>query len=200
MKPEKKGNTEGRLLRENIKNIMNSRIHLLTNEERAYIAGFLEGDGSIFSQIVRRDDYRLKFQIKSTVSFTQKSSRLWFLQYLQSKLGVGTIRDKKNGCHDLTITGNNEVKLILEALTGYLIVKKKLANLVLRIIDSLSKKQSPDSFLESCLLVDKIATFTDSKKRTVTSETVRDLFQFSLIVPVETSIKAFYLIGMPLSV
>ena len=42
-----KGNTEGR--------------SLCHNEEKAYIAGFLDGDGRIMAQLVKRKDYKLGF-------------------------------------------------------------------------------------------------------------------------------------------
>jgi intein-encoded DNA endonuclease-like protein len=37
----------------------------------AYIAGFLDGDGSVFFQIVPRKDYVRKFQIRSSIAFYQ---------------------------------------------------------------------------------------------------------------------------------
>ena len=43
--------------------------------ERAYIAGFLDGDGSINAQIVQRKDYALRFQIRISITFFQKTSR-----------------------------------------------------------------------------------------------------------------------------
>lgn len=152
---------------------MNNKIHLLTGEELAYIAGFLDGDGSIFSQIVRRNDYRLKFQIKTTVNFTQKSTRDWFLMQLREKIGCGVLKDRGDRCSDYTITENIQVKALLKALLPFLVIKKKTASLALQIIDSLSRNQTIESFIYSCQLVDKIATFTDSRNRTVTSETVR---------------------------
>ena len=42
-------------------------LKLLTVIERAYLAGFLDGDGCLNAQIVRRVDYRLKFQILITI-------------------------------------------------------------------------------------------------------------------------------------
>jgi hypothetical protein len=53
-----------------------------------YIAGFLDGDGSIIAQNVRRLDYKLGFQIRVTVQFTQKTCRHNFLENLQSIIGV----------------------------------------------------------------------------------------------------------------
>lgn len=40
-----------------------------------YIAGFFDGDGCINVQIVRRVDYKLKFQIRFSVTFFQKTKR-----------------------------------------------------------------------------------------------------------------------------
>ena len=40
-----------------------------------YVAGFSDGDGSINAQIVPRADYSLKFQIRFTITFFQKTSR-----------------------------------------------------------------------------------------------------------------------------
>jgi intein-encoded DNA endonuclease-like protein len=44
----------------------------LKDEEKAYIAGFLDGDGSIMAQLVSRKDYRLRYQIRVSVVFYQK--------------------------------------------------------------------------------------------------------------------------------
>jgi hypothetical protein len=40
----------------------------------AYIAGFLDGDGSIFFQLIRKPDYRFGFQIRPSVAFYQKTN------------------------------------------------------------------------------------------------------------------------------
>ena len=48
-----------------------------TIEQKAYIAGFLDGDGCINAQIVKRPDYKLQFQIRVTLTFFQKTKRHW---------------------------------------------------------------------------------------------------------------------------
>ena len=40
------------------------KLKRLSPMELSYIAGFLDGDGSIYAQIVKRPDYRLRFQIR----------------------------------------------------------------------------------------------------------------------------------------
>jgi hypothetical protein len=60
--------------------------------------------------------------------------------------------------------------------------------LILQIIEQLKKAQEPQAFLKLCEKVDKFQELNDSKKRKITSETVRSLFlELDLLcVPVET--------------
>jgi LAGLIDADG endonuclease len=48
---------------------------LLTHSDCAYIAGFLDGDGSIIAQLILRKDYKFKFQIRLSIQFTQLKKR-----------------------------------------------------------------------------------------------------------------------------
>jgi len=61
------GNTEGRWA------IMDSTI-------LAYIAGFLDGDGSIFFQLVKRKGYIYGYQVRCSVAFYQKSVNVEILE------------------------------------------------------------------------------------------------------------------------
>ena len=40
-----------------------------------YLAGFLDGGGSLIAQLVSRQDYKFKFQIRLTVQITQLKKR-----------------------------------------------------------------------------------------------------------------------------
>lgn len=46
----------------------------LTSLDFSYIAGFLDGDGSIIAQIVRNDSYAFGFSIRLSVVFFQKTT------------------------------------------------------------------------------------------------------------------------------
>lgn len=145
----------------------------LTEIEKAYIAGFLDGDGSINVQIVRRDDYILKFQIRFTITFFQKTSRYWFLTFFQKKLKTGLLRKRNDGISELTLTGWQTVKTFLTTFKPYIRLKRRQAVLVLKIIDKLAQSKDPQSFVSLCELVDQIAFLNDSKKRTITATVVR---------------------------
>lgn len=93
-----------------------------------------------------------------------------------------------------TIVGEDAVKHCLEALRPYLKMKKRQATLLLQIIEQSQKEEEPVAFLTRCKLVDQVSHLNDSKtskKRKITSETVRSLFlKLNLLsVPVETQSK-----------
>jgi hypothetical protein len=138
----------------------------------AYIAGFLDGDGSIFFQIVLRKDYRQKFQIRSSIAFYQKTNNLEILNWLKEIFGVGYIRNRKTGISDYTIVDSKEVYKILKLLQPYVKLKKKQVELGIKIIEMLNNKKSNEDFLEICRLVDNFKQLNYSKKRTITYDTV----------------------------
>src|SRR3989344_1916980 len=109
----------------------------------AYIAGFLDGDGSIFFQIVPRKDYKQKFQIRTSIAFYQKTKFAYILNWLRKMFGeVGYIRHRKTGISDYTVVESKEVQRILELLQPYVKLKKKQVDLGLKILQRLHKKQS----------------------------------------------------------
>ena len=87
-----------------------------------------------------------------------------------------------------TIVGEDAVKHCLEALLPSLRLKKRQATLLLQIIEQSRKEEGPEAFLTRCKLVDQVSRLNDSKRRKMTSETVRSLFlELNLLsVPVET--------------
>ena len=138
----------------------------LSVEKLAYLAGFLDGDGSINAQIIRRVDYRLGYQIRVTVTFFQSSKRHWFLIKLQKEFLFGaTLRRRDDGVSELALVGVQTVKPFLELLQPYLLVKKNQTKIVLEICNKLSKNQSPEQFIELCEKVDLLESMNDSKKR-----------------------------------
>ena len=139
----------------------------------AYIAGFLDGDGSIFFQIVPRKDYKQKFQIRSSIAFYQDTTQVKILKWLKEIFGVGYIRHRKTGISDYTIVESGKVKKILELLKPYVKLKNKQVELGLEILKKLKGKKSKEEFLEICKLVDKFKELNYSKKRKINYEVVK---------------------------
>jgi hypothetical protein len=143
----------------------------------AYIAGFLDGDGSIFAQIVPRPDYTLHYQIRVTISFFQKTPYHWHLLWLHKQLNYGTLRKRKDGMSEYTIVGKDPVKNVLTRLQPWIRGKQAQVKLMLDIIEALPKAKDPQTFLTLCESVDRFAVLNFSKKRKITSDTVRSTFE-----------------------
>jgi hypothetical protein len=152
------------------------------NEKYAYLAGFIDGDGSIYAQIKKNKTFKYKHQIQITVQVTQSTKRQWFLKQFETEIGAGNVRErskkkedtKKDSVSDYMLTEQNKIVELLKRIQPFLRLKKKQANLVIRIIEQLpSTKDSQDKFLEVCALVDQVSELNDTKKRTNTAETVR---------------------------
>ena len=139
----------------------------------AYISGFLDGDGSIFFQIISRPSYKLKFQIRSSIAFYQDTKNKEILEWLKEIFGVGYIRHRKTGISDYTIVEPKEVYRILKLLQPYVKLKKKQVEIGIEILNKLESEKSKENFLEICKLVDKFKELNYSKKRTMTYEVVK---------------------------
>ena len=155
----------------------------LTEADLHYLAGFLDGDGSIMAQIVKDNSYKYGHNIRVTVCFYQKTKRHWFLLKLKKLLGKEwKIKKRNDGMSELYITGFKPVKNLLVTLQPYFRLKPRLSKLVLEIIDEYSQIQNEADFLEVCKKIDKTAEYTDSKKRKNTYSSVKTY----LNSPVET--------------
>ena len=158
----------------------------MTDVVAAYIAGFLDGDGSIMAQLVYRKDYKFGYQIRVSIVFYQKQSHQQILFWLKEQLSHGYIRNRTDGMSEYTIVGMEQVASILKQLVPQLRLKKQLASEVLQIIAKHPKKMTPAKLVKLALVVDKTATFNYSKKRTNTSEVLVEYLKINRLFPVET--------------
>ena len=151
----------------------------LSTLELSYLAGFVDGDGCINAQIVRRHDYLLKFQIRVSVTFFQHKKRKWLLEKIEHQVGTGTIRTRPDDMCEYAIVGPENVKKFLLMLQPYIRGKRRQLELVLIIISRLTRKQSKEDFLQLCKIADHFVVLNDSKKREVTSKTVEETWKES---------------------
>ena len=159
---------------------------MVSNEELAYIAGFLDGDGCVMAQLVRRKDYIYGYQIRTSIVFYQKSRNQRILHWLKSRLEMGYIRHRNDEMTEYTIVGLREVDIVLTILLPYLRLKKELAEEVIELIKAIPKRMTPEELVRLSKIVDSTAKFNYSKKRTNTGMTVRSYLENTDQIPVET--------------
>ena len=136
----------------------------------SYVAGFLDGDGSIHFQLVRQKEYRFGFYIRATLSFSQSTSARDGLEQIQSMLGgYGYIRDRGTGVSDLVITSRPVIYEILLEVEPHVIFKETHVRRALQILPLLDRVKDPEFFLHLARQVDAFATLNYSKTKRISA-------------------------------
>ena len=108
------------------------------NVSDQYIAGFLDGDGSIIAGIEKRPDRRrFPYRVRLKINFTQHVRHKNMMFLLQEALGkVGSVRYiPTHNLAELVIQKRSDLKATLERLMPYLILKQRQARIMLAMID-----------------------------------------------------------------
>lgn len=146
---------------------MGRQIKLSRKESLAYIAGFLDGDGSIMIQFKKRSDNK-KLRVMITICFYQDSRHDKPLHWIKNQLGIGYISRRNDRMTELRINGLSAIKSILSSINEYIRFKKKQVALVLRAIDILEKtSRGNEQLLKIARLSDKMAkeNYFSSKRK-----------------------------------
>ena len=117
---------------------MGSRSKIAIEIERAYIAGFLDGDGSLMLQIKKRKDGAIGIRFMSTICFYQDTRHEKTLYWIQEVLGIGYLSKRNDGMTELRINGYKQVRDILKLLLPYIRFKKLQANALYSACEILS--------------------------------------------------------------
>ena len=109
-----------------------------SNTDLAYIAGFLDGDGSLMLQIKKRKDGKVKIRFMATICFYQDTRHEKTLHWIREILDIGYISRRADGMSELRINGYIQVKEILKKLLPYIRFKAIQAESLLKATEILS--------------------------------------------------------------
>lgn len=140
----------------------------------AWVAGFIDADGSINAQIVGRKDYKLKYQVRVSITVFQSTKRHHLLLRMQKLFRTGTVRKRNDGMSEFAIVGGKQVEKTLKSILPFLWLKRGQANIVLKIAEKLPYTTDPHILLQACALADKVGKLTDGKLRQITCVEVRE--------------------------
>ena len=118
----------------------------LSPTESAYIAGFIDGDGSIAICREKRDKAILGFIYKPSVTFSNTNKNI--ICYLANLLGNPKIQEKNEKRGKITykfgLFGHQKILALLEKTNSYLIGKKKRGELLFKFCHNrLCRRNSP---------------------------------------------------------
>lgn len=138
----------------------------------AYIAGFLDGDGSLMLQIKKRSDSKIGIRFMATICLYQDTRHEKPLYWIKEKLGIGYVSRRNDGMSELRINGYRQVARILEETIPYIRFKEIQSKALLRACNvlsstkfsKLSRKQLEK--LVDLILVIQNENYITKKKRT----------------------------------
>lgn len=137
----------------------------MTEIDKAYIAGFLDGDGSIMLQLKPRKVVSYGFRVKTVICFYQDSRYEKGLSWIRDRLEIGYLSRRKDGISELRVEGFKSVKSILTNLQPFIIFKEKQTEIMLEAINIMEQNPSPEDFLKVCQLSDQISSINYATTR-----------------------------------
>ena len=136
----------------------------------AYVAGFLDGDGSLMLQIKKRSDGKTKKRFMATICFYQDSRHEEPLHWIHKVLNIGYISKRIDGMSELRINGFKQVRDVLKGLVKFIKFKKVQSQVLIAATEILSKnKQLTRSQLVKlvdCILKIQGSNYVTKRKRT----------------------------------
>lgn len=152
--------------------------HLKT--QLAYIAGFLDGDGSLMLQVKKRSDNgRSRFM--ATICFYQDSRHEKPLFWIRNILKIGYISKRNDGITELRINGYKQIENILKMLMPFIQFKKVQAKILLKGVTLLQKKAFKRKDFEK--LVDYMLIIQNENYTTKKKKTKEELFKVLRLTP-----------------
>ena len=138
---------------------------MFTKKTKIYLAGFLDGDGSIYVRIKPNSTYKYGFQIAPYVVFFQSQKEEIKFKKICNLIPFGHLRIRKDGIIEHIIGKNDEIIEFLKEIKPFLILKKEQANLMIKILEKKKRIKSKKDFEKVFLLIDSFRELNYSKKR-----------------------------------
>ena len=118
----------------------------------AYLAGFLDGDGSVVATLERYHSKRFPYRVRIKVNFTQHARHAKKLEAMQEALGgFGVIRtNRAKNLAELVIQERSQVEAVLVRLVPFLFIKQEQAKLAIEVLKRLdgNEKHKPSTLSE----------------------------------------------------
>ena len=137
----------------------------ISTTKKAYLAGFLDGDGSIYVRLKPNKTYKFGFQVSPYIILFQSIKEKENFNKICLITDCGYVRERKDGILEYTINRKKEIIRFLEFVEPYLILKKKQAKLMIKILNKKEKVKNQNDFKKLMELVEHFRILNYSKKR-----------------------------------
>ena len=137
----------------------------LSITKRAYIAGFLDGDGSVYVRIKPNNTYRFRYQVAPSIVFFQSEKMKEKFQEFQQLLGLGTMRRRKDGMLELTVSRIAELETLIEIVKPFVFLKKRQIELLEEIMNAKEHVEKKEDFQAIVKMAETLSKLNYSKRR-----------------------------------
>ncbi len=137
----------------------------LTQSQLAYLAGFIDGDGSIYVRLKPNSSYRYGFQIAPYIILFQSAKDEANFNKICKLLNCGYLRRRKDGILEYTIGRQEEILTLIAKIKPHLILKRRQADLIEQILKFKIQVKNKADFIKLMALINNFADLNYSKKR-----------------------------------
>ncbi|KKW16941.1 MAG: LAGLIDADG homing endonuclease [Parcubacteria group bacterium GW2011_GWA1_50_14] len=106
---------------------------MLSEVNKAYLAGLFDGDGAIMAFIQRHAEKKFGFRIRVIVKITQRNPEI--LEWVRKSTSFGSVVQNRT-TYDWIVRDQKAIIALLKLLIKYFRVKKKQARIAIRILGS----------------------------------------------------------------
>ena len=136
-----------------------------TQNQRAYLAGFLDGDGSIYVRLKPNPTYRYGFQVAPYIVLFQSQKDRKNFERVCSLINLGYLRVRKDGILEYIIGKKDGLQKFLQIVKPFVILKRGQVNLMLKVLEQKEKVRDKKDFQKLMILIDRFRNLNYSKKR-----------------------------------
>ena len=138
---------------------------MLNQVQKSYIAGFLDGDGSIYVRLKPNRTYRYGFQISPYIVLFQSQKEKINFQKICDLINLGYLRTRKDGILEYIIGRTDAIRKFLQIVKPFVILKKEQVDLMIKILNMKENIKNKNDFIKLAKLVDSFRDLNYSKKR-----------------------------------
>lgn len=149
--------------------------------EKAYIAGFLDGDGSIMLQLKKRSDGSRGYRFMATICLYQDTRHDTPLYWMRETFGIGYISQRNDRMTELRIQGFAAVQKVLSELQPYIRFKTLQTEATIQACSLLQKKKL--SQVDLLRLVQLVLAIQNENYQSTRKKTEEDLLKMLNLTP-----------------
>jgi len=140
-------------------------VQLITPTQRAYLAGFLDGDGSIYVQAKPNNSYKYGFQVAPYIVLFQSQKDQENFAKVCNLINLGYLRFRKDGILEYIIGKKDNIEKFIFLVEPYVLMKKEQIILLKKILALKEKVECKKDFCALVKLIDTFRELNYSKKR-----------------------------------